>query len=460
MRDAAHRRLYSSMWLLKYVAVAALVLRNLLHDSFYYTYYTVEHLSRPYYHYSPSRGLIAAATTQTNTTQNAYASSSSTTVAFHSNQTNMAITTTSDGRPHWFTEYLEWHRAMRQSLNETNWQKQRYFLLRCVEGEICAGASDRLQNIPIILRLASLSQRLVFIHWSKPCALQEFLVPPLVNGLDWTLPPWLADKLQANKRIGPYFQSFSSGRSTEQALADWRNTSDPIVRLNRILLDHKHYDAMRSSPHDDEPDFEHAYASIWNALFVPSVGVQAVIHQTQRELGLVPGHYHAAHVRARYTADKVHQHQEVNAVHCAVQLSSRTNDNNDAVPPIFVASDSATTVRFAIQYGTKIGARVVGRANATEPLHLDRGREFLRQGASVGPMQDWQHHSPSRYYDTFADLYLLAGSACLSHGVGGYGRWATLIGPSGRCSNNHVRTKCTVPGGMSQLSNLTAAAAQ
>ena len=51
-----------------------------------------------------------------------------------------------------------------------------YVLLRCVrKDEKCYGTSDRWKMIPVMLKLAYVSQRLFFIYWSRPCPLEEFL---------------------------------------------------------------------------------------------------------------------------------------------------------------------------------------------------------------------------------------------------------------------------------------------
>jgi len=214
----------------------------------------------------------------------------------------------------------------------------------------------------------------------------------------------------------------------------WRSDHRPIVRLFKLLNAHLHFERLRDPLED--PDFGTSYAPIWNAVFQPSPGVQAAIDQTRRELGLQQ-EYHAVHVRARYASDKVQEHPEENAIRCLQQkVRSRYNDETIRMAPIFVAADSSSTVRDAMEYGTTLAQHViVGRRNGTEPLHLDRGRVFLERS------QDWRNHAPEAYYDTFVDLYLMAGVTCLAHGVGGYGSWATLMGGID-CVVEHHKNKC------------------
>jgi hypothetical protein len=93
--------------------------------------------------------------------------------------------------PSWFKEYSILHRTQRSALNETNSKFQRFLIMRCLDfDEKCGGASDRLQSVPAMLMLANKTGRMLFIKWSRPAPLQEFLVPP-TGGFDWTIPEWL-----------------------------------------------------------------------------------------------------------------------------------------------------------------------------------------------------------------------------------------------------------------------------
>lgn len=101
--------------------------------------------------------------------------------------------------PDWMNDYFAWHREARAKLTEDNWQSYRYLVLRCLgTDERCGGASDRLQSFLLGILFASLGERILLIHWERPAALEEFLVPPQV-GLDWRMPAWLDEKLDYNK---------------------------------------------------------------------------------------------------------------------------------------------------------------------------------------------------------------------------------------------------------------------
>lgn len=86
--------------------------------------------------------------------------------------------------PQWLKDYLHWHQEQLVLINKNNdaWKSYRYLLARCLRRDYrCGGASDRLKFLPYALREAANSKRLLFLYWEKPCALEEFLVPPKVR---------------------------------------------------------------------------------------------------------------------------------------------------------------------------------------------------------------------------------------------------------------------------------------
>jgi len=337
---------------------------------------------------------------------------------------------------HWLLDYTVWHSQVRQNLNETNWKDYQYLVLKCPQGHICGGASDRLKWVPLLVYLASLAnpKRLFFIHWTKPAPLEEFLVPPPAAKnnffLDWRLPPWLAQELEAEKP-NAWYRLEGDDNNVTTFQNTWESLDRRMVNIDRMLLTRKqelYYTGLIAE-----------YSSIWKALFTPSPNVQMAIEKVQRELGITSKKYNAVHVRARYISDTVHEHAEQNAINCL--LEHRNNEISlltTTYLPVYVASDSADTVRQAVQYGRDIGVRVVGCENTTEPLHLDRGNSMLEKS------NDWEGRPPSDFYPTFVDLYLLADSQCIARGVGGYGKWASLIGPSS-CNIDYRERKCSAP---------------
>lgn len=92
--------------------------------------------------------------------------------------------------PIWMAKYLTWHIEQRQKLRYNNSLSGdddiKYLVVRCLEREKCGGLSDRMQPMPFYVMLANLTQRVLLIHWKKPCELENFWQPP-PNGLDWRI---------------------------------------------------------------------------------------------------------------------------------------------------------------------------------------------------------------------------------------------------------------------------------
>jgi hypothetical protein len=104
-----------------------------------------------------------------------------------------------------------------------------------------------------------------------------------------------------------------------------------------------------------------------------------------------------------YTGDKSSDAKMIrNGTNCATQLKPGW--------PIYFASDSSKTNRFALQYRRSKNGTTVARIAVTEPLHLDRGIGFQKNS------DGWKNSSASAFYDVLVDLYLLAGSQCVAHG--------------------------------------------
>jgi hypothetical protein len=323
--------------------------------------------------------------------------------------------------PVWFKNYVALHREQRLALNETNWKDQRYLIMRCLDiDNQCGGASDRLQSIPTLLALANKIRRMFFIKWSRPAPLQEFLVPPK-GGLDWTFPDWIDQQLDFRELP---MATGNPPRSIQQAKSSVR-----IVTFRHQNYDHgaNYYNEQRS---DNEPAFNHVFREMWDTLFIPSPPVAALIRPNMNDLNLVPGEYVAAHIRSMYTGDKSSNADMIrNGVNCATHLKPGW--------PIYFASDSSSATRFALRYGRSKNGTIVARIAATEPLHLDRGIDFLRKS------DGWKNLSASAFYGVFVDLYLLAGSQCVAHGVGGYGKWGSLLSYNSSCVKGHFKSQCT-----------------
>ena len=130
--------------------------------------------------------------------------------------------------PNWMKLYMTWHDEKRQEMKqydeETNgsggigggssigdsknsdgtgndddqqflkyFTDNRWIIMQCVAriDKNCGGLADRLKIIPYMIRVAYTTKRILLIHWTKPAALENFLLPP-VGGFDWRTPKWIA----------------------------------------------------------------------------------------------------------------------------------------------------------------------------------------------------------------------------------------------------------------------------
>jgi hypothetical protein len=365
--------------------------------------------------------------------------------------------------PQWMKDYVTWHHQVRKSLNTTNWEKYQYLVLRCLRSDhVCGGASDRLQPVPLAIRLAQMSQRVLFIYWDRPAHLEEFLVPPttldssapgsgdsnILYGLDWRVPSFLMEPLSGND--SPSLLDLEHRRTVashpDQALRH-RLKGERVVGIRLQFSDggSSMYNSFISNVTEDPTDpsdqgrFDAIYHETWRLLFAPAPPVAELIDQTMGELDLQPNNYTAVHVRSLYVKDTSSDESMVrNAVNCGTTLQP------DHRFPIYVASDSPAVVAGAVEYGKSVSLsspqvrrRVVGRINGTTPLHIDRGADFRTRST------DWTGRPPSDFYDVFVDLYLLGQSSCVAHNIGGYGKWGNRLSFNHSCTIKYTRETCS-----------------
>jgi len=53
----------------------------------------------------------------------------------------------------------------------------------------------------------------------------------------------------------------------------------------------------------------------------------------------------------------------------------------------------------------------------------------------------WKSGNVSDFYPTFVDLLIMAEAKCMSHGVGGFGRFANMLSVDPRCVISHDSTR-------------------
>jgi len=314
--------------------------------------------------------------------------------------------------PLWMKEYVRWHADQRELLTPDTYAAHKFLVLRCLQTDAtCGGASDRLKPLPILVKLAAQSNRLLMIYWNHPCLLQEFLLPP-AGGLDWTVPEWMVPQLVASS------SSKSSRLYTKVAtITKGVHRPTPIV-VCRIQDQHggsEMYNSLESGADSGSVQraYRKVYRSLFQILFEPSPAVAAALQREMSEAGLVPGQYAAAHLRTAYGNHPIPTRQirrvAVNAVNCASRLRPGG--------PVYFTSDSRTANAAMERLAKQQGKSIVSIVRDTEPLHLDKAGSVI----------------PLDYYSIFVDLYLLANADCISHGQGGFGRFGVLLSRNASC---------------------------
>jgi hypothetical protein len=407
-------------------------------------------------------------------------------------------TTPKSDLPVWIQDYIRWHGQQRAALNATNWQdtdRFQFLVVRCLaQDEKCGGTADRLRPLPLYVWIAAHLQRILLIHWERPCALAEFLLPPnataKTSGVDWRWPDFFPTdtsrvfsghpELTVMNDLLPYVdtawttgqekEEFTTGRQQHQQ--DQQNRPTPQRSPNDLpqfismlyqsaghganfYNEHRyhHYKSDNTPTNDnDEPDHDHVFAPLWKAFFTPSPAVQSLLYEQRQALHLTTPNttYVAVHIRSQYhnyNGDIQLRTLVRNAMNCASELQRKSTTDAGTAEPIFVATDSARAATAVAAYGKRRHVQFLQReatlaesaASASEPLHLDRGSAFLNHNSSAWTTAQ----DPADYYDTFVDLYLLAGSRCITYHVGGYGRWANLLSSNLTCELNHLKDRCS-----------------
>lgn len=337
--------------------------------------------------------------------------------------------------PAWVQDYIAWHASSMQSLTAENWKHHKFLISRCLEiDRACGGVSDRLKSLPVLLLLAAQSQRLLLFYWSRPAALEEFLVP--TTALNWSVPHYVPVK-GAGTRL-------YTKLSTLVKAALESKSSVPVLcaRLQDQHGGSDYYNAhvRNHTAAGTERAFRTVFRSLFFTIFAPSPAVQYQLANEMILSGLLPGQYKAAHLRAYYNPDRLlpdgepHeqrlQERAVNAVRCASRLpsSSSGSSSSNTTTTILFVSDSSLAVQHVHRTLVVVAtppnrpAVVVTHRRQDEPLHLDQAESIVA----------------ADYVNVFVDLLLLAHARCISHGQGGFGRFGVLLSRDPTCFYKYI----------------------
>eukprot|EP00587_Corethron_hystrix_P006615 CAMPEP_0113319864 /NCGR_PEP_ID=MMETSP0010_2-20120614/13894_1 /TAXON_ID=216773 ORGANISM="Corethron hystrix, Strain 308" /NCGR_SAMPLE_ID=MMETSP0010_2 /ASSEMBLY_ACC=CAM_ASM_000155 /LENGTH=338 /DNA_ID=CAMNT_0000177515 /DNA_START=626 /DNA_END=1642 /DNA_ORIENTATION=+ /assembly_acc=CAM_ASM_000155 len=316
--------------------------------------------------------------------------------------------------------------------------------------------------------MANKTGRVLLYYWGKPRPIEDFLVPP-EGGMDWRVPSDLEfdkDYLNICRIEDPEERHACEWGGDEKVLIRKATQKDQIFYMNSEVWTKEDVDRAKSFTKASlsERIYGHQTVAVrqkgsqesilisgiqrvlFDSMFQPAPLLDAKIQETMRSLGLTPGHYGAAHIRASYptmyarnngfrgkngadydksdhlllegntkdfTMDLAHH-----AVKCASGLTLKYMHHEvpSAPPsiPIYVASDSVDTINLLMSESkSQPKLHLVSLPSNGENLHFD-AKEFINS-----PVED--------FYSVFVDLWLLKNAACVSYGVGWYGYFGALL---------------------------------
>jgi hypothetical protein len=385
--------------------------------------------------------------------------------------------------PEWLQKYLKWHAKTRSAYNSKQQQVQvaaeqhdamiqddntKFLVLSCFESQTCGGLSDRLRAIPYFLKIAKASDRVFLIKWG-PHDLENFLVPP-IGGLDWTVPRhWDADFYSKNSCITTetVHERWQPGGSEKRRANELRRSSEKVVcaYANTDLYTEVKQDfATKAQPYG-------TYADTFRALFQPSTALAAEIDNIMVNLlgdSLQGNIYIAAQIRASYPfrdendenpkrpitpkgkrwanpkgliKPNLESHPNElkgwadNAVRSVITTYEKYLMSANAtmfpasqtILPVYVTADNAELVKYL-----KFQSPFTNVSTATFPSIKIIGLESMNRPHS----KNQKKKAVTDLFPAFIDLFLLAGSSCVSFGMGGFGRFGSRLAGE-QCSVQH-----------------------
>lgn len=354
--------------------------------------------------------------------------------------------------PPWMQQYMQWHTSRLQGIqrlppSQQPWKRQRLLVVRCLAEDRCGGTADRLKSLPLYLAIAAKNKRLLFLRWTRPFRLEEFMTPG--EAFNWTVPEGLAPLLD-DKDDNTTSRVAFGAKALPQIVRATHNPRHWLVEGAAQMAGGDLFQTVVESFATTNETFQapqEFFHEMFLTLFRPAPALYKLVEHQMQALDIRPNQFVTAHIRAKYPGEPYRQTWNVtllnrtvtNAIDCASSLASNL--------PIYVASDTLLALQAAQAYG-----------NNTTPVrvvsYLDvPTRAAASSDVALVPHQDPPHlnfaqkDDPSAFYSIFADLFLMSQSRCVSFGAGGFGRFGSLISFNATCQIAHSsrgkRNQCT-----------------
>jgi hypothetical protein len=334
--------------------------------------------------------------------------------------------------------------------------------------EACGGLTDRLFLLPYALFLAHKTGRKLLIKYSKPAPLEHFLIPPS-DGFDWRLP---------DGYFNVEWEAYAS--RTYKEMADqrryvWMHITDKESWVNeKVIFMNNNLGITKTGKIQDhifdDTTVNGVWPGIFRRMFQPSRNVSQAIASVTETYGLRPGEYASSHVRARAfdktlkynrqgaMADKSggglrmsdkKTRQKVallgdNAVKCAVRVMPDTEF-------VYVASDSPEIVNylkkkslFWADNDTKKESLIESWGGSQDdhstlptvhgwgvsPWQVPTSARVIARpdyGVEAFHFDSKVAENPADVYPTFIDLWIMSHAKYHATGLGGYGRFGSVL---------------------------------
>jgi hypothetical protein len=304
--------------------------------------------------------------------------------------------------------------------NISSWESKTFLIMECyayfspkqnktVFSKPCGGLSDRLTPLPLLVWIAHRTRRILFIYWNRPMGLEEFLEPASV--LDWRMP----------RELVPHLVGGGGGGTL---IKNERNAYAMAMTGPRVVRSRLQMPGEETFRKKTKLSYEDVFPDLWTALFRPVPRLQTKIDAQLAAHGLTPDQYAATHIRARHN-----KHFSSAEVIQATNRALRCTSQLFPGAPILVASDLSDVYE-------------VARNVSLEYLNYSFRVETLDENSFIHLDWDpqWETRTADDYDGVFQDLYLLGSAKCVSHGVGGYGKFGMrmTVGAS-TCGFDHAK---------------------
>jgi hypothetical protein len=224
-----------------------------------------------------------------------------------STSTSLSTAKLTESLPDFLTDYVHWHARVRSSdilKDSINMNTTTRILLVSIGGQHVGGLADRLRSLPYLLWEAQRTDRLFLMEWTNPCAMQEFLLPPL-GGIDWTVPTHWKEQQQQQQPSNNNILWYDYDAQDNIPIASTANAT--LSQAPVLMVRHSPFTFMTGIPllmkklnvttWTDPPII---LSRIFQLLLTLSPPVQRSMDETMKRLNLIPNHFDAIHLRAHY----------------------------------------------------------------------------------------------------------------------------------------------------------------